>query len=1254
MITAKSDFRPCKQQYPLKQEAIDGITPVFNHLLQAGVIVPCPDSPVRTPLFPVKKIRDEGQPVEWRFVQDLQAVNAAVQPRAPNVPNPYTILSQVPADAKFFSVVDLSNAFFSVPVHPDSQFWFAFTFNGKPYTFTRLCQGYCESPTIYNAALKDSLEPLVLTPGTALLQYVDDLIICSPTKEQYDGEAHDCVASLQQVCTPRPDLRETPLINPDLVFYVDGSAFRDTQSGLNKVGFAVCDDHSIVQSGSLPSNYSAQAAELIALTAACTLAKGRSVTIYTDSRYAFGVVHDFGALWKHRNFLKSDGKPILHHDKVLALLDAILLPKQIAVCKCQAHTGDTDSVSKGNARADAAAKRAADLSLPPPPAEAFCFLSHILPDSHSALQSFASPPEVTQWRACGAQYKDKVWFGPDGRPCLPKHFFPHFAKLTHGLDHVSKGGMLQAITQHWFTKGFAAYAQKYCQSCVICATYNAGRGIPVPAAAHPPPDKPFDHLMMDFIELTPDKGKKYCLVMVDMWSKWVEAFPAKHANSHAVTKALLTEIIPRWGIPSRISSDNGTHFVNAAVEAVGQFLGIDMRKHCVYHPQSGGAVERENGTLKAKLAKCCEETGLSWMDALPIVLSYMRMRQRSRVKLSPFEILFGRPPNVGMDPYRDRLPPTSLCDDNMIEYCKLLSGMLSQDSQQANVMTTTLRKPKHVTERAQAQPEAAICRTELIRELPKRKPIAKCPIKEENTLDGCNTTSCSAYQEMANVMTATLRKPKHVTERAQAQPEAAICRTELIRELPKRKPIAKCPIKEENTLDGCNTTSCSAYQEMANVMTATLRKPKHVTERAQAQPEAAICRTELIRELPKRKPIAKCPIKEENTLDGCNTTSCSAYQEMSHILNLISSFLRCQNVLYFQKATFGINFLNMACPFDHDPVDEGAAILRRELQICRQRVLRPRIDISAFPDNFLFERYRFTSQSIIYIHNLIRPHISNITSRSHALTSQQILCVALRFFANGSFLYNIGDAEHLSKATVCRAIRRVCLALKRLLHIFVVFPGHKPVRAIKEEFHRIAGFPNVIGCIDGTHIPITAPSHNEADYVNRKSIHSINVQIICDAAHIITNVEAKWPGSVHDSRIYRESNLSARLQHGEFDGLLLGDRGYTCQPRLLTPYPDPEPGPQQNFNRAHSRTRARVEMTIGLLKARFQCLRHLRVTPERACDIIVACVVLHNIATIRGEQHPALQIDDPDEDPVHLPAMQDGRAVRDTICTNHF
>ncbi len=135
---------------------------------------------MRTPIFPAKKITSNtSEPVTWRFVQDLQAVNSAVIARAARVPNPYTILSQISQNAMYFTVVDLANVFICVPVEEKSQFWFAFDFDNKGYTFTRLCQGYCESPTIYNEALRRSLEPLILSSGTALLQYVDDLLICA-------------------------------------------------------------------------------------------------------------------------------------------------------------------------------------------------------------------------------------------------------------------------------------------------------------------------------------------------------------------------------------------------------------------------------------------------------------------------------------------------------------------------------------------------------------------------------------------------------------------------------------------------------------------------------------------------------------------------------------------------------------------------------------------------------------------------------------------------------------------------------------------------------------------------------------------------------------------------------------------------------------------------------------------------------------------------------------------------------------------
>ncbi len=180
VITPKSGYRLCPSQCPLKKGALRGIQPVFESLLKERVIIPCHDSPVRTPIFPVKKITSNtSEPVTWRFVQDLQAVNSAVIARAARVPNPYTILSQIPQNAMYFTVVDLANAFFSVPVEEKSQFWFAFDFDNKGYTFTRLCQGYCESPTIYNEALRRSLEPLTLSSGTALLQYIDYLLICA-------------------------------------------------------------------------------------------------------------------------------------------------------------------------------------------------------------------------------------------------------------------------------------------------------------------------------------------------------------------------------------------------------------------------------------------------------------------------------------------------------------------------------------------------------------------------------------------------------------------------------------------------------------------------------------------------------------------------------------------------------------------------------------------------------------------------------------------------------------------------------------------------------------------------------------------------------------------------------------------------------------------------------------------------------------------------------------------------------------------
>ena len=113
---------------------------------------------------------------------------------------------------------------------------------------------------------------------------------------------------------------------------------------------------SILENGPLPNTYSAQQAELIALTRACQLAKEKSTNIYTDSCYAFGVAHDFGMLWKQRGFLTSSGQPIKSGRQVVELLDAILLPHALAIIKISGHSKADTTEAKGNSLADQATK----------------------------------------------------------------------------------------------------------------------------------------------------------------------------------------------------------------------------------------------------------------------------------------------------------------------------------------------------------------------------------------------------------------------------------------------------------------------------------------------------------------------------------------------------------------------------------------------------------------------------------------------------------------------------------------------------------------------------------------------------------------------------------------------------------------------------------------------------------------------------------------------------------------------------------
>ena len=113
-----------------------------------------------------------------------------------------------------------------------------------------------------------------------------------------------------------------------------------------------------------------------------------------------------------------------------------------------------------------------------------------------------------------------------------------------------------------------------------------------------------------------------------------------------------------------------------------------------------------------------------------------------------------------------------------------------------------------------------------------------------------------------------------------------------------------------------------------------------------------------------------------------------------------------------------------------------------------------------------------------------------------------------------------------------RCVTAATKALTSIAPAYINFPNTTRQRVIQEYFLKKYKFPLVLGCIDGSHVPILAPSTNEDIYVNRKGFHSINIQAICDHEFRFINAVVKWPGCTHDAFIWRQSGINREITSG--------------------------------------------------------------------------------------------------------------------------
>ena len=124
---------------------------------------------------------------------------------------------------------------------------------------------------------------------------------------------------------------------------------------------------------------------------------------------------------------------------------------------------------------------------------------------------------------------------------------------------------------------------------------------------------------LDFTHMPSVKHYRYLLVLVDTFSSWVEAFPTTNKRAQTVSTISLSEIIPHFGVPTSLQSDNGHEFISQVSQTTAKALN-PWHFHIPYHPQSSGKVERTNRTLKSILTKLSIELHLNWTKLLLLAL----------------------------------------------------------------------------------------------------------------------------------------------------------------------------------------------------------------------------------------------------------------------------------------------------------------------------------------------------------------------------------------------------------------------------------------------------------------------------------------------------------------------------------------------------------------------------------------------------------------------------------------------------------